>query len=108
MEAQLSVVAAELRHERGADGWSAAVDRAVELVIHRVVGHERHDAVEVLAVERLGEANHQIGERLTIHHYLPPECSHLRRCASAFRAPPSSWPPPHREKFPHCAPAVNP
>ena len=51
------VVAAELRHEGRADRRLADRADSVELVVDRVVGEERHHAVEVLAIERVGEGD---------------------------------------------------
>src|SRR6266850_3039368 len=71
VKAQLVVVAAELRYECRADSGRAAVDRAVELVVDRVLSHEGHDAVQILTVESLGEPRHQIGELVSLHRSSP-------------------------------------
>src|SRR2546429_432861 len=100
VEAQLAVVAAELGHEGRPDRRRAAVDRPVELVVDRVLGHERHHAVQVVAVERLREADHQIHELLAFHARLliprgrpvtsePPCLSAARDDTASARLPPA-------------------
>src|SRR5262249_46911412 len=66
-EAHLAEVAPELRYEGRADGGVPAVDRPGELLVDCVLGQERHDALEVVLVKRLGEADHQVFESRSIH-----------------------------------------
>src|SRR4029453_13019948 len=67
VEANFPEVAPELRHERRPDGGGTAVDRAGELLVHGVVRHERHHRLEIIVVERLREANHEVCEPRPIH-----------------------------------------
>src|SRR6185369_11400936 len=62
VEANTAVVAAELRDERVADRLPAAALPAVELVVGGVVREERHHRVEVVAIERVGESEHELLE----------------------------------------------
>src|SRR5205085_1584502 len=69
LEPHLAEIAAELRHECRPDGRLPAADGAGELLVDRVLGHERHHALEVVLVERVGEPDHQAGERRAIHGF---------------------------------------
>ena len=50
----------ELRHERSANGILAFMTNIVELVINRILSKIGHDLVDILAVECLGEIDHQL------------------------------------------------
>src|ERR1700694_593070 len=61
-EADLPEVTPELGLEGGADRGPAAAHRAGELLVHRILGHHGQHAVEVVAVECVGEADRQLAQ----------------------------------------------
>src|SRR6185295_1166238 len=66
LEADLAEVAPELGLEGGPDRGLAAAHRAGELLVHRVLGHHGEHAVEVVAIERVGEADRQLAQRRAV------------------------------------------
>src|SRR5947207_6369174 len=67
LEAHLAEVAAELWLECRANGRFAAADRPGELLVDGVLGHQGQHALEIVLVERLGEAHDEVGKRCAIH-----------------------------------------